>query len=60
MGIDMSAFKMIYKDKVYNCLNIMPSWTDDKVGQLEIFYINEDNRVTFIIDDVSKFQFISR
>ena len=61
MGIDMSAYKMIYQDKVYNCVNMEAYWVDEQVVEhIRVFFINEDNRITMAMDEVSKFQFISK
>lgn len=56
----MSNFKMVYENKVYNCVNLSPYWNEDRVENLEVFYIDEDNRLSFIRDSADKFQFISK
>lgn len=60
MGIDMTDYKMIYKDIVYKCLTINPYWVDGKIIELDTFYIDENNRVALIKDKVSEFQFVSK
>lgn len=65
MGIDMTNFKMIYKDQIYNCLTMFhcsEHGEDNKLKLiwLEVTFINTENRVEIVKDDVSKFQFISK
>ena len=65
MGIDMTGFKMIYKDQIYNCLAMFhcSECCDDnkpKIVYLEVTFINLENRVELVRDDVSMFQFISK
>lgn len=64
MGLDMTNFKMIYKERVYNCLSMMTciNMTEEKpkIKEIEVIFINEENRVDIIKDEASKFQFISR
>jgi hypothetical protein len=64
MGIDMTNFKMIYKDKVYNCLALMTciNLSGEKldVKELDVTFINEDNRVEIIRDEAYRFQFIAK
>lgn len=60
MGVDMSNYKMIYENKVYNCVSMMFLFNENRIEELEVIYINEDSRVSLIKDDVSKFQFISK
>lgn len=60
MSIDMSSYKMIYEDMVYNCISIMFFFRDGEIKELEVIYISEDNRVSLIKDDTDKFQFIKK
>lgn len=60
MGIDMSTYKMVYQNKVYNCISLMIYWTDSKIDKLQVFYIDADNRVAYITDNASTIQFISK
>lgn len=60
MTIDMSNYKLIHNDRVYNCLSIVVFYNDLEVEQLEVFYINEENRVALLRGDSSEFQFISK
>jgi hypothetical protein len=65
MSIDMTNFKMIYKEQVYNCLSMMVGWECNEPGKpkvkfLEVVYINSDNRVEMVNDEAFMFQFISR
>lgn len=66
-GINMTNFKMIYKDNVYNCLEVVPQIyfpepESDKreVKFLEVVFINSDNRVEVVNDEAFMFQFISK
>lgn len=70
MGIDMSMYKVIHSDKVYNAIAIgMIDMPDLKEGKaeiarkpkfLEVFVINEDGNVMSIYDEAWTFQFIPR
>jgi hypothetical protein len=55
---------MVYKDNVYNCLSMMPTLDgtigNSKVNFLEVIYIDSDNRVNVVYDEVFMFQFISK
>lgn len=63
MGIDMTKYKMIYKNKVYNCLYIMPLESLIRDGEvidfkLSVTYIDENNRIAMMEDSNSEFQFV--
>lgn len=61
MGIDMSDYKMVYKDKVYNCKSlVIVKYDEQGAGILEVVYLDDENRVAFLNDDIDKFQFIRR
>ena len=70
MGFDMSAYKVIHSDKVYNAIGIgmidMPPIQEDKPEIMrkpkfmEVFVINEDGNVVSIYDEAWTFQFIPR
>lgn len=63
MGIDMSAYKMVYKDRVYNCLSMMITWggnDPNDVQALEVVYIDNNNRIAIVKDQTTEFQFIIR
>ena len=63
MYTDMSKYKMIYENKVYNCISMIMNYdTQDKsdaiITELQVFYINEDNKVLLIIADADDIQFV--
>lgn len=62
MGINMQAYKVIYKERAYNCLDMMPD-CPDKDGKskfLTIAIINEDGEYDVIKDETFMFQFLPR
>lgn len=66
MGIDMSNYKMIYKDEVFNVVSILP--TIDAVGKdgikkvrlIEAAFINECGELRIIEDEAWMFKFVRR
>lgn len=67
MGIDLSRFRVVYKQKVLNTLClweiIFPDDTDFKATHkkpklIEIMVINEDGNIEAIRDEAWMFQFI--
>jgi hypothetical protein len=66
MGISMVGYKMIYKNVIYNLISMMLCFTYDKESQsntltdIEVVYIDENNRVVMAKDKVEEFQFISK
>ena len=70
MGIDVSKYKVIHSDKVYNALVIMnvemPEWKSSRPEQftkpkfIEVLVINEDGNIMEIYDEAWTFQFIPR
>lgn len=62
MGVDMTKFKMIYKNKIYNCLSMMTcvGISEEKhvIKELEVIFINDENRVDIIQDEANMFQFV--
>ncbi len=70
MGIDVSKYKVIHSDKVYNALAIMnvemPEWKSSRPEQftkpkfIEVLVINEDGNIMAIYDEAWTFQFIPR
>lgn len=68
MGIDVSRFKVVHSDKVYNALAIMEVHMPDmdyekretftKAKFLNVLIINEDGNVVSIHDEAWTFQFI--
>lgn len=71
MGIDMTDYKMIYKDQVFNVVGIMPtidfegvSSMDNngfrKVKFIEATIIDENGEVMIIYDESFMFKFVRR
>jgi len=67
MPIDMSNYKMIYKDEVFNVVNIMPTvdfGTKEppviKVKFIQATYINENGELQMISDEAFMFKFMRR
>jgi hypothetical protein len=67
MGIDMSNYKMIYKDQVFNVVGIIPMLYDGtvkdgikKVQFIEASAINEDGNLIIINDEAWMFKFVRR
>lgn len=64
MGIDMTKYKMIYKDRVYNCISLCFIECYDLIREegkgtkLKVAYIDENNRLQEIEDNKDEFQFI--
>lgn len=66
MGIDMRGFKVVYKERVYNALNmniVFEGIEEDETGIakpkfLDVVIINEDGNVCIIHDEIFMFQFI--
>ena len=66
MGIDMSNYKMIYQDQVFNVVGIMPTVDfgtgngPKKVTLIEASVINEDGELRIISDEAWCFKFVRR
>ena len=67
MGIDMSNYKMIYKEQVFNVLSIVLFFNQNseekKVNKptfIEAAYIDESGEIKTIKDEAWTFQFIRR
>lgn len=66
MPIDMSNYKMIYKDLVFNVVGIMPivnfnsKNNEEKLENIEAFFINENGQLERINDKASEFRFVRR
>ncbi len=67
MGIDMSNYMMIYKERVYNVINIMPTFKSDdreagtkKAKMIDAATINEDGELVMINDEAWMFKFVRR
>lgn len=67
MSIDLSRFKVIYRDKVFNALSLEKVFFDKDVNFddirkkpkfIEILVINEDGNVEALRDEAWMFQFI--
>ena len=66
MNIDLSRFKVIYKDKVLNALSLMEIFYDNvnfddirkKPKFIEVVVINEDGNIEVLRDEAWMFQFI--
>lgn len=69
MGIDMRGFKVIYKERVYNALNLNWEWGENPEAEarekgmakpkfLTVVILNEDGEVRLIHDETFMFQFI--
>lgn len=64
MGIDMSGFKMIYKDQVFNVLSASPFVEYEegnvKLKHVEVIYINEDGKLNIVQDEIDCFRFLRK
>lgn len=66
MGIDMSNYKMIYNDRVYNVVGIIPTLDFSegngfkKVKFIEVSVIDEDGELKIIYDEAFMFKFVRR
>ena len=67
MGIDMSNYKMIYNDEVFNVISIMPTfdYVEDankapKVKFIDATYLNENGELATVNDEAWMFKFIRR
>lgn len=59
--MDMTNYKMIYKNKIYNCIQLFVRIaTQEKIEEVEVIYLNEENRLTNVIDKAEEFQFVSK
>lgn len=67
MNIDLSRFKVVYDEKVYNALALLEIELNDYVNYeeihkkpkfIEIMIINEDGNIAMIRDEAWRFQFI--
>lgn len=69
MGIDLSRFKVVYRDKVFNAIALMNVLMPENVEWdkrdivlkprfIEILVINEDGNIISIHDEAWTFQFI--
>lgn len=61
--MNMSDYKMIYKNRVYNVVDVVPYVTRSvgiSIDDLEVIYINEDGELKIIEDSVEQFKFVRR
>ena len=70
MGIDMRGFKVVYKERVYNALDMCWRYNDTppeieaeekgiaKPKFLTVVTLNEDGEVIFLHDEACMFQFL--
>lgn len=70
MGIDMRGFKVVYKERVYNALNMCWRYNDTtpeieaeekgiaKLKFLTVVTLNEDGEVILLHDEACMFQFL--
>lgn len=69
MGIDIRGYKVIYKDRVYNALNMAWEWDDRPEEEarengvatpktLTVIVVNEDNEIRLLNDETFMFKFI--
>lgn len=66
MGIDMSNYKMIYNEQVFNVVSIMPTIDFEngnqinKVKFIEAMYIDENGELKIVKGEAFMFQFVRR
>ncbi len=67
MRIDMSNYKMIYQDQVFNVISIMPTVDFDnskphptKIKFINATVINENGELAIIDDEAWMFKFVRR
>jgi len=65
--MDMTKFKMIYKERVYYPLTICPTWSGEQKREsatsftpmfLDVTYVDEDGMIRQIEDESFMFQFV--
>lgn len=70
-GIDMRGYKVVYKDRVYNALEMHMDWSMEEPGPkeadtgimpaptwLDVLVLNEDGQPRIIHDETFMFQFL--
>jgi hypothetical protein len=65
LGIDMTNYKMIYNDQVFNVLSIWLTVTNDDGGKpkpkfIQATYIDENGEVKIVEDEAWCFKFVRR
>lgn len=64
--IPMVDYKMIYQNVIYNILAVLPyyNWNieeqKNELTQIEVMYLDEENRMVIIKDEAKEFQFIKK
>lgn len=66
MGIDMSDYKVIYKEQVFNVVGVIPtinvgsSNETPKIQFIEASYIDENRELRIVRDEAWCFKFVRR
>ena len=67
MGIDMSNYKMIYKEQVFNVVGVIPTFNaagsaneSPKIKFIEASYIDENGELRIVRDEAWCFKFVRR
>lgn len=65
MPIDMSNYKMIYKEQVFNVVSIIPTFEiktegNPKMKFIEACFIDEDGELKIVRDEAWCFKFVRR
>lgn len=66
MGIDMSNYKMIYKEQVFNVVGVIPTFYTEsadeapKIQFIEASYIDENGELRIVRDEAWCFKFVRR
>ncbi len=60
--MDLQNYKVIYRERVYNCVECIPCFRDGKEQpvNLEVWFIDEDGTLKRIEDETWCFQFVPR
>ena len=62
--LDMTNYRVVYKDRVYNVISIMPEiiYEDglSRLGSITVMYLNEDNELKLMEGRPEQFKFIRR
>ena len=65
MGIDMSNYRMIYKEQVFNVVSIMPTIgpgdnSTRKIENIDAIILSDSGELVRINDEASMFKFLRR
>lgn len=66
MGIDMSNYKMIYKEQVFNVVGVFPTinleseTNTPEIKFIEASYIDENGEFKIVRDEAWRFKFVRR